>query len=115
MKLEGKVAIITGAGAGIGKATAILFSKEGAKVCVNSLSKSAEKTAELIQKQGGKAIFVQGDVSKPETAEKIVQATLEAFERIDILFNNAGIVIPGRVDNTSLEDWERTFAVNVIG
>ncbi|NVM56264.1 MAG: glucose 1-dehydrogenase [Candidatus Helarchaeota archaeon] len=115
MKLKGKIAIITGGGAGIGKATAILYAKEGAKICVNSQSNSAEKTAIIIKENGGDAIFIQGDVSKKETAEKIVKETLKAFGKIDILFNNAGIIIPGRVDNTSLEDWERTFAVNVMG
>lgn len=115
MKLKDKVAIITGAGAGIGKATAILFAKEGAKVCVNSQSNSAEETADFINKNGGEAIFVQGDISKSATAENILNQTLKFFGKIDVLFNNAGIVIPGRVDNTSLEDWERTFAVNVTG
>ena len=115
MKLKDKVAIITGSGAGMGKATAILFAREGAKVCTNSQSTSAEETARIIKENGGAAIFVQGDVSKKETAEKIVKETVKAFGKIDILFNNAGIVIPGRVDNTSLEDWERTFAVNVTG
>ncbi len=114
MKLLDKVAVITGAGAGIGKATAILFAKEGAKICVNSQSKSAEATANVIN-ESGKAIFVQGDVSKSEIAEKIVKETVKAFGKIDILFNNAGIVIPGRVDTLSLEEWERTFAVNVTG
>ncbi|MHA1784316.1 MAG: SDR family NAD(P)-dependent oxidoreductase [Candidatus Helarchaeota archaeon] len=115
MKLDGKVAIITGAGAGMGKSTAILFAREGARVCLNSQSKSAGKTVEIIKRDGGEAVFVQGDVSKPETAVQIVKKTLETFGRIDILFNNAGIVIPGRVDNMSLKDWERTFAVNVTG
>jgi len=115
VKLDGKVAIITGAGAGIGKATAILFAQEGAKICVNSLTPSAKQTVDIIENNGGTAIFVQGDVSNPEISEKIAKTTLKAFGRIDILFNNAGIVIPGRVDSISLEDWERTFAVNVRG
>ena len=115
LKLKGKVAVITGGGAGIGKATAILFAQEGAKISVNSQTKSAEETVKIIKDNGGNAIFIQGDISQPETAEKIVNETMKAFGRIDILFNNAGIVIPGRVDNTSLADWERTFAVNVHG
>ncbi len=115
MKLKNKVAIITGAGAGMGKATAILFAREGARLCLNSQSKSAEETLKIIQKEGGEAIFVQGDISEPATSHAIVKNTIEDFSKIDILFNNAGIVIPGRVDNTSLEDWERTFAVNVRG
>ncbi|HUY00724.1 MAG TPA: SDR family oxidoreductase [Candidatus Deferrimicrobium sp.] len=115
MKLKNKVAIITGAGAGMGKATAILFAKEGAKICANSQSSSAQETVNIIKNNNGEAIFVQGDISKPETAEQIVKDTIDAFGKIDILFNNAGIVIPGRVDNMSLEDWIRTFEVNVHG
>jgi meso-butanediol dehydrogenase/(S,S)-butanediol dehydrogenase/diacetyl reductase len=115
MKLKDKVAVITGAGAGMGKATSILFAKEGAKICANSQSKSAQETVNIIKNNNGKAIFVQGDVSEPKTAEKIVKETIEAFGKIDILFNNAGIVIPWRVDNMSLEDWIRTFEVNVYG
>lgn len=115
MKLKGKVAIVTGAGAGIGKATALLFAREGAKVCVNAQSDSATATAQSIKTSGGAAIAVQGDVSKPETAEQIVTETVRAFRRIDILFNNAGIVIPGRIDNMALADWDRTFEVNVRG
>jgi meso-butanediol dehydrogenase/(S,S)-butanediol dehydrogenase/diacetyl reductase len=115
MKLKDKIAVITGAGAGMGKATSILFAKEGAKICANSQSKSAQETVNIIKNNNGKGIFVQGDVSEPKTAEKIVKETIEAFGKIDILFNNAGIVIPGRVDNMSLEDWIRTFEVNVYG
>jgi len=115
VRLEGKVAIITGAGAGIGKATALLFAHEGAKVCVNSQSDSAAETVQIIKENQGEAVFVQGDVSEPETAEKIVTETVQAFEKLDILFNNAGIVIPGRVDNTPVADWDRTFEVNVRG
>jgi len=115
LKLKGKVAVITGSGAGIGKATAILFAKEGASICVNSRSDSGQETERIIKQSNGSAIFVQGDVSKPETADEIVKKTVDTYGKIDILFNNAGIVIPGRVDNTTLEDWERTFAVNVIG
>ena len=115
MKLKGKVAVITGAGAGIGKATALLFAREGAKVCVSAQSDSAADTARSITTSGGAAIAVQGDISKSETAERIVSETIRAFKRIDILFNNAGIVIPGRIDNMTLADWDRTFEVNVRG
>ena len=115
MKLEGKVAIVTGAGAGIGEATAILFAKEGAKVCCNSRSESALKVVEKIERSGGDAFFCQGDVSVVEEARGIVDETVERYGKLDILFNNAGIVIPGRVDNTSPEDWDQTMAVNVRG
>jgi meso-butanediol dehydrogenase / (S,S)-butanediol dehydrogenase / diacetyl reductase len=115
MKLRGKVAIITGAGAGIGEATAILFAKEGAKVCCNSLSESAKKVAQRIKDQGGEAIFVQGDISKIEDARRMVDGTVKQYGKLDILFNNAGIVIYGTVETVSPEDWDRMMAVNVRG
>jgi NAD(P)-dependent dehydrogenase (short-subunit alcohol dehydrogenase family) len=115
MRLEGKVAIVTGAGAGIGEATALLFAKEGASICCADLDETGQKVTQKIRDSGGKALFVKADVSMPEDTKKIVDKTIESFGRIDILFNNAGIVVPGRVDNTSLEDWDKTMAVNVRG
>ena len=115
MKLEGKVAIITGSGAGIGRATALLFAREGAKVCCNSVSNSAKGVADQINTSGGEAIFIQADVSKEQDAMRLVEETIKNFGKIDILFNNAGIVIGGTIDNTSVEDWDRTMAVNVRG
>ena len=115
MKLEGKVAIITGSGAGIGRATALLFAREGAKVCCNSISNSAQDVANEIKTLGGEAIFVQADVSKEQDAMRLVEETINNFGKIDILFNNAGIVIGGTIDNTSIEDWDRTMGVNVRG
>jgi len=115
VKLKEMVAIITGAGAGIGEATAILFASEGAKVCCNSISESALKVAERINNSGGEAIFVQTDVSKEVEAKKIIDRTIETFGKIDILFNNAGIVLGGSIDDISTEDWDRTMAVNVRG
>jgi len=115
MKLKGKVAVITGAGAGIGEATAILFAKEGAQVCCNSKSESALKVVEKIKDSGREAFFSQGDVSVVEDARRIAHETVERYGKLDILFNNAGIVIPGRIDNTSPEDWDQTMAVNVRG
>ncbi|MFX0040682.1 MAG: SDR family NAD(P)-dependent oxidoreductase [Candidatus Heimdallarchaeota archaeon] len=115
MRLEGKIAIITGAGAGIGEATAILFAKEGAKVCCNSVSMSAKKVAAKIKSTGGEAIFVQSDVSEEEEASRIIEKTIETYGKLDILFNNAGIVLGGAIDTISTEDWDRTMAVNVRG
>jgi meso-butanediol dehydrogenase/(S,S)-butanediol dehydrogenase/diacetyl reductase len=115
LKLMEKVAIITGAGAGIGEATAILFAKEGAKVCCNSISESALKTVNKIKTLGGDSIFVQADVSKEEEAKNIVDKTVDTYEKIDILFNNAGIVLGGSVDSISTEDWDKTMAINVRG
>jgi len=115
MKLKGKVAIITGAGAGIGEATAILFSKEGAKVCCNSLTQSAKRVSQEIINNGGEVIFVQANVAIESEAKKIIDETIDAFGQIDILFNNAGIVLGGAIDTISTEDWDRTMAVNVRG
>ena len=115
LKLNGKVAIITGAGAGIGEATAILFAKEGAKVCCNSLTESSNKVAKNIISDGGEAIFVQADVSIENDAKRIINETIKEFGKIDILFNNAGIVLGGAIDTISTEDWDRTMAVNVRG
>jgi len=115
MKLKDKVAIITGAGAGIGEATAILFAKEGAKISCNSISESALRISEQIKKVGGEAIFIQADVSIEEEAKKIVDESINNFGKIDILFNNAGIVLGGAVDTISTEDFDRTMAVNVRG
>ncbi len=115
MKLKDKVVIITGAGAGIGEATAKLFAKEGAKVSCNSISQSALGVVNDIIKNGGEAIFVQGDVSNEQEARNLIEETIKAYKKIDILFNNAGIVLGGTIDSLSTKDWDRTMAVNVRG
>ena len=115
MKLKDKVAIITGAGAGIGKATAFLFANEGAKVICNSLSDSARNVVDKIKTSGGDAAFIQADVAIEDQAKKIISESIERYGRIDILFNNAGIVLGGAIDTISTEDWDRTMAINVRG
>ena len=113
MRLENKAVIVTGAGAGIGEATAALFAREGALVCCNSLTDTARRVVERIKEQGGHAAFFQGDVSQDAACRDFVQFAVKTFGRVDILFNNAGIVIPGCAANTELADWEKTMAVNV--
>ncbi|MEW6751994.1 MAG: glucose 1-dehydrogenase [Candidatus Latescibacterota bacterium] len=115
MKLDNKVALITGASVGIGKETALLFAREGARVAVNSQSDRGQAVVDEIHRTGGRAVFVRGRVEEPGEARSLVEGTVAAFGRLDILVNNAGIVLPGRCDNTTLEDYERTMAVNVRG
>jgi len=115
MRLEGKKALITGGSAGIGRSAAILFSREGAKVAVNSVSNRGQTVVDEITASGGKAIFVQGHVEKVEDARSMVKHTIEAFGGLDVLVNNAGIVTPGRVDDSPIEEWDRQMAVNARG
>ncbi|MDR1520880.1 MAG: SDR family oxidoreductase, partial [Planctomycetota bacterium] len=117
MDFTGKAVLVTGAGAGIGRATAILFGQANAKVAVNTLdSGRGGETLELVRRAGApEAIFLQGDVSKKADAERLVSGTAAAFGRLDVLINNAGIVIPGTALDTTEEDLEKTLAVNVKG
>ena len=116
MRFTDKVVLITGSGAGIGRAAALAFAREGARLVVNSQSAaSGGETLALLKAAGVPALFVQGDVSCSDDARRIVEAAVTGFGRIDVLVNNAGIVLPGRVDTISEDDWERTFAVNVKG
>lgn len=115
MRFENKVVIITGAGAGIGAAAARRFCEEGASVVLNSVSDSAKTVAEQLAAKGYKTFFVKGDVSEPETAARIISETVKHFGRVDVLINNAGIVLGGTIDDTNLADFHRTLDVNVIG
>ena len=115
MRLENKVALITGASVGIGRHTALLFAREGARVAVNSQSSRGEAVVEEIAASGGEALFVQGRVEEEADVRAMVARTVEEFGRLDILVNNAGIVVPDNMDNAGVEDWENTMAVNVRG
>jgi NAD(P)-dependent dehydrogenase (short-subunit alcohol dehydrogenase family) len=116
MRLENKVAIVTGAGKGIGWGIAKVFSKEGAKVVVIDWDAEAgEKTAEEIRGSGGDAIFVKCDVSNEEKVKAMVQATLDKYGRIDVLVNNAGVGVYKPVLEATSEDWDHCLAVNLKG
>ncbi|MFB0545936.1 MAG: SDR family NAD(P)-dependent oxidoreductase, partial [Anaerolineae bacterium] len=106
MRLEGKVAIVTGGGSGIGRAAAELFAREGAKVVVAEYKADAgQETAQTIKDAGGEALFVEIDVSDSAQVEQMVQATLDAYGGIDILFNNAGVLIFGTILGTDEDAW----------
>jgi len=116
MDFENKVVLITGAGSGIGRKVAIMFAERNARVSVNDISIDAGKeTVEMIEKNGGKAIFVPGDVSKTEDVEKIITETIKRFGGLDILVNNAGIVPYGTVEDTTEDEFYKTLDVNVKG
>lgn len=116
MRLKDKVAIITGAGSGIGKETAILFAKEGATIVVNDLNEeSGNQTIDEICLNNGRAIFIQGDVTKSEDVKCLVDEVIKRFGRIDILFNNAGISGIGQLHEIESETWKQVLNVNVYG
>jgi len=114
MKLEGKVAIVTGAGRGIGRAAAILFAQEGAKVTVADIRHDwGWETISLIASAGGQASFALTDVAKEDDVKKMVEQTQTRWGRVDILFNNAGYAQVKRVEETSEAEWDRLLAVNL--
>ncbi len=113
MRLAGKVCIVTGAGSGIGRASALLFAAEGAKLVVADVDDDAARaTVEAI---GAAAVAEHVDVADEADAAAVVAATVERFGRIDVLFNNAGISGVGNLEETTLDAWERVMRVNARG
>jgi NAD(P)-dependent dehydrogenase (short-subunit alcohol dehydrogenase family) len=116
MRLRDRVALVTGAGAGIGRAIAEAFAREGAKVVVNDTNPSTgEAVAEGINKGGGAAAFVQGDVSKETDASKIVQFTVQTHGRLDVLVNNAGVERVKPTHELTEQEWDAVMNVNLKG
>jgi NAD(P)-dependent dehydrogenase (short-subunit alcohol dehydrogenase family) len=112
--LANKVALITGAASGIGRATAQLFAREGASIAIADLNATAAKTlTKEITSTGHRAIFEPTDVTSEPDCRRIVERTLNEFGRIDILFNNAGIIRRATVIGLNEQDWDRVMAVNV--
>jgi len=116
MRLQNRVALITGATSGIGKETALLFAAEGAKVAFTGRRREkGEALAAQIKTQGGEAHYLFADHARLEDCQRSASETLAQYGRIDILFNNAGIVVGGTAETTSEEDWAETLTLNVTG
>ena len=115
-KLTGKVAIVTGATSGIGKATALLFAEEGADLVITGRRAELGKAVETeIRQKGVRCVFVQADHSQADDCSRVMEQTLTEYGRVDILFNNAGIVTSGTAETTSDDVWNETMAINVTG
>ncbi len=115
MRLKNKVVIITGAGSGIGRETALLFAKEGAKVVVADVNEKAGEETVVDIKKNGEGFFVKLDVSNREQSKQMVKTTLEKYGRIDILINNAGIVQDAFLSKMTEEQWDKVINVNLKG
>jgi NAD(P)-dependent dehydrogenase (short-subunit alcohol dehydrogenase family) len=115
-RFEGKVAVVTGGASGIGKATARRFLEEGAKVAIIDLSEeSCKAVTEEFGKLGFSPLVIRGDVTKSDQVKKMIRRVLAKHGRIDVLFNNAGILVEGTVEDVSEVDWDKIMAVNVKG
>jgi len=113
-RLSGKTAIITGATSGIGKATALLFAEEGAQVVITGRRANlGQRVSEEIRQRGARGVFVEADHTQAEACSRVLERTLAEFGRVDILFNNAGIVTQGTAETTSDEVWNDTIAINI--
>jgi NAD(P)-dependent dehydrogenase (short-subunit alcohol dehydrogenase family) len=116
MKLEGRVAVITGSASGIGRASAREFAREGAQVVVADTNLAgAQETVGQIEAAGGVALAVKTDVAAAESVEALVAQTLHSFGRINVLFNNAAIQVNKTVEDTTVEEWNREIAINLGG
>ena len=116
MRLKGKVAVITGGASGIGRATCILFAKEGASVVVSDIAdKAGEELLALIKQSGGKAAYVHCDITKEADAKNLIERAVKEYGRLDILYNNAGIGMVKSLPEMTEQEWDRIFNLNVKG
>lgn len=116
MQLTGSVAVITGGGSGIGRATAQLFAREGARVVIGNRSEGrGEETVRLVRAEGGECLFVRTDVRVAEDVRRLIETAIDAYGRLDILFNNAGVNLKQPVPETSEEEWDVAIDTNLKG
>lgn len=115
-RVDGKVALVTGGAMGMGESHFLLLAREGARVVVTDINTEAgEATAQQIRDEGGEAIFIHHDVASEEQWQSVIDQAVAAYDKIDILINNAGIVISKPNETTTVEDWDLTMAVNSTG
>ena len=115
-RVKGKTAIITGAASGLGEASALLLAKEGAAIVVADINESkGQEVVEKIRREGGKALFVNLDVSKETDWENAMEKTLAEFQKLDVLVNNAGIQYVKELEDTPLEDWRKLMSISLDG
>ncbi|HZB47275.1 MAG TPA: SDR family NAD(P)-dependent oxidoreductase, partial [Pyrinomonadaceae bacterium] len=112
-RLDGKVALVTGASAGLGAAAALALAEAGADVACHGNSRSPEATCELITKAGREALALTGDLQRGDTPRGLVESTLARFGRLDILVNNAGLIRRAPAADYSEEDWAAVIEVNL--
>jgi len=112
-QLTGKVAVVTGAAKGIGKAIALMFAQKGADLVLVDFADEVDQVLKAIEQMGGKGAIVKGDITQKETLQKILDAGLQKFGRIDILVNNAGITRLEKAENFSEKDWDDVIAINL--
>jgi len=117
LRLDGKIGLVTGGSSGIGRATALAFVREGAKVVIaDILVEGSQETIKMVEKAGGQAIFVKADVSRSDEVEAMVKKAVEVYGRLDCAFNNAGLG-PGRSRTADFteEEWDRVISINLKG
>ena len=115
MRLQNRVALVTGAAMGIGKAIAQLFAQEGARVVAADVNQAAAQTEHEIREAGGECLFVRTDISREPEVEALIQAGTDRFGTIDVLLNVAGIAHEAPAHQLKLEDWHRILDVNLVG
>jgi 3(or 17)beta-hydroxysteroid dehydrogenase len=115
-RVKGKVAVVTGGGMGLGRAASLLLASEGASVVVTDIDEaSGRDTVRMIAEAGAVSLFLRHDVSREDEWLPVMQAVEQNFGRLDVMVNNAGIAIARNVEETTLDDWKRTMAVNLDG